>query len=104
MTTTATETKKLLAFPIQENQIDIWEASLKETFQDYYLGLSEEDKADILTGEHCEAWDGIKWDGRSNFLETTNHNHLKTEVCEDIIDNITDELAYDVCSHIGLKS
>ena len=92
---------QLLTFPIKESEIDLWEFQLKDHADTYFLGLTPEDKMDYLDQEEPDQWDSFKWEIIDDFVEKKTESFDKrTDECEDIIDNITDDLAMELVGRL----
>lgn len=93
--------KNALVFPIQESEVDLWEMTLKEFAEKSYEDVLKDEALhnDLLNTEESEVWSYFRETFRDNFFDTISFDG-KTEGCEAIIDDISDELAMELTSRL----
>ena len=101
MTNTITSPQNILLFPIKESEVDLWEAKIKEFGQKSLNEVLKDEalKNDLLNTEESEVWSYFRETFRDNFFDTISFDG-KTEGCEAIIDDISDELAMDLTTRL----
>ena len=94
-----------LTFPMKgDAQFDLCEARLKEISQDIAKKLTDKEKEEFRNDEDSyNAWDFFKWEMIDRLSEEIANFKERTDDCQEFIDDITDDLAMDICSEIGVK-